>query len=140
MTCAEFRRRYQSLLDEREAELLPPGMAAHMTLCPACASLATALAGVDRALRAQPRLPLPDAVMRDLAAIPLKSMRAEISPPRSLAKGIAMGLPAATVLALGMTLLPPEQFFWMKWSLITAGLAYFWIKVLKQKRLAVSLE
>jgi len=139
VNCAEFRRRYQSLLDEREAESLPPGMAAHVTLCPACASLATALAGVDRALRAQRRLPFPDALTRDLMAIPLKSMRAELSLARTLAKGTAMALLAAAVPALGMTLLPPERFFWMQWSLITAGLAYFWIKALKQKRLAVSL-
>ena len=140
MNCAEFRRRYQSLLDEREAESLPSGMAAHVTLCPACASLATALAGVDRALRAQPGLPFPDALVGDLTAIPLKSMRAEFSPARSLAKGIAMALPAATLLTLGVTVLPTERFFWIQWSLMTAGLAYFWIKVLKQKRLAVSLE
>jgi hypothetical protein len=140
MNCAEFRRRYQSLLDERVAESLPAGMAAHVTLCPACASLATALAGVDRALRSQPRLPLPDALARDLTTIPLKSMRAEFSLARTLAKGIAMAVPAATVLALGMALLPPERFLWMRLSLLTAGLAYFWINVLKQKRLAVSLE
>lgn len=140
MNCSEFRRCYQSLLDEGGAELLPREMSDHMTKCPGCLSLATALRGVDHALRVQQRLPISEAFVRDLTAIPLKSLLAEFSRKRTLARGLAMTLPVAAVLMLGMSCLPPAQFFWMRLSLTTAGLTYFWVKVLRQRRLAVSLE
>jgi hypothetical protein len=140
MNCSEFRREYQSLLDLRETETLTPEMSAHRARCASCTGFAEAMNAVDGALRRQPRYSLSESLKRDLLAIPLAEMFAECSLKAYVRKALLITLPGAGLLLLGTALLPQEGFFWLRLSVLSAGLTFFWIKVLKQKRLAVSLE
>jgi len=140
MNCAEFRREYQCLVDRKDTDKLTPEMSAHVAKCPDCDKFARAMKAVDGALREQPRYQISQALMQDLLAIPLKEMRSEFALKRYVRKGLVITLSGVGVIVLGMALLPPGPFFWLRLSVLTSGLAYFCVNALKQKRLTVSLE
>jgi hypothetical protein len=95
---------------------------------------------VDGALREQPRISIPATLLQDVLAIPLNEMRAEFDLKRYVKKGLAITLSGVGLIVLAMVLLPPGPFFWVRFSVLTAGLAFFCINALKQRRLAVPLE
>jgi predicted anti-sigma-YlaC factor YlaD len=140
MNCSEFRREYQSVLDGARPGEPAQESSAHLAGCAGCAAFARAIKALDNALRAQPRFSLPELLLRDILAIPLNEMIAEYSLKRYVRKGIVMTLSGVGLLVLGMSVLPPELLFWLRLSILTVGLTYFWVKVLSQKRIAASLE
>ncbi len=140
MNCEAFRREYQSLLDKQEAERLTPDMASHLAACPTCPDFAAAMKAVDGALREQEYVPIAASLVEDLQKIPLKEMRGEFALRRYLWKGLAITVPGASVIFLGMLLLPPVTAFWLQLAVLTSGLSLFWINALKHRRLSVSLE
>ncbi len=138
MNCEAFRREYQSLLDRQEAP--SPAMASHLAACPTCTGFATAMKGLDGALRAQEHFSIAASLVEDLQQIPLNEMRGELALQRYLWKGFAITVPGASLILLGMLQLPPVTSFWLQLAVLTSGLALFWIKALKHGRLSMSLE
>jgi hypothetical protein len=140
MNCAEFRREYQFLVDRKETDNLTPEMSIHVAGCPACDKFARAMKAVDGALREQPRFEISKALMLDLLAIPLNEMREEFALKRYVQKALTMILSGVGLVVVGMFVLPPGVSFWIRFCVLTAGLAFFWINALKEKRLTVPLE
>ena len=82
MNCTEFREEYQKFLDTKERVRLPEGLLAHMNSCPACASYAAEMLGVDSALRDIPRVKIPPHLLASLKEMP-ETMREKREPTLS---------------------------------------------------------
>ena len=140
MRCEEFRLEVHSLLDAGRPDDLPPDCAAHVAGCPPCARFAAAMRGVDRAQREQPRIPIPASLLADLLSIPLREMRKEFSLGRYVRKAAALILPGVGLILLGMAFLPPGPFFWLRFTVLTAGFTLFSVHALRRRRLAAPPE
>lgn len=82
MNCEEFRRRFQSLLDEKEELSAHSDLISHTFTCTSCNEYARSLREVDALLQNIPFVPLPRTLFPKLAL--LEETQKEILTSRSL--------------------------------------------------------
>jgi len=139
MRCDEFRAEFDLRLDPAEKEKLTEEMKSHLAACVRCGRYARAMETVDGALRAHTVQPVSPELRQRLSSIPLRAMRAEISPARFLRRG-AWLLAAALAVAFLSLLLPPEYQFWPRLAIATGAFTLVFVASLARKRIAASYE
>lgn len=105
MTCEEFQKKFNLMIDGMLPDAEREDLSRHRQSCSPCAEYASGIEAVDRVLRDQPLLEIPDELMPKLIAIEEAETLPELSWRPYLLRWLAIGI--AGTLTFGLPALLP---------------------------------
>jgi len=134
MTCREFRKQFQSFLDDRRTSALGAECEAHRRSCPACASYAQSMLRLDSDLARLPEVDLPESLFQMAGSIEAaEAARPSWTP--YIIKGAVLAAAAAVALDLSAQLSPVGAQL-VRMALVSAG--FFMVLVTSLRPYCVS--